>query len=560
MLSYLVSLSNILIFAGDILAKSSHAGSLAVLDFITHQRSGSHSSPTASDPEHKAPIGSHDEIDSEARTGHRDSSGCRGRVYAVRGNHDQMVIQWCAWRDWFEKLKEPLSSPSSLTAGPVFSPAGVDKDPPIYTGTQFLALVESEWEHDRARDPKGTSDPIQWADVARKRAAGTWRAEWWRRIPRPGKRRARKDWQIFSDHYWLAKDMTPAHKECLRSLPLVLHIPSEHVFVVHAGILPSDPHFPPSDMRQPLAHSPYLKSYPNDDFAHNVRSHLTDEVDEDRRVMFSLNELGRGQEVLYYPGRRNRTEERLRTAQEKAILSEIPDNRDPWVLLNMRGVRKKGKVTRSNDKGTPWSQIWNDQIGRCAGFDETSASVSENLHRSSHTSKVLSDVNIERSDRRHRTAVSVSDGLGHENQDEDSEQARLPCEPSTIVYGHAATRGLDVKRWSIGLDTGCLYGRRLTALVLKRSGMDDDEPLDGEEEGNQEDEEDEDDDDRDHVFQNPSRLAYIAAPARPLQVSEKERRQKKRKTWKKRIQFGDDGAGLAAQLVSVKCPKGADYE
>lgn len=142
------------------------------------------------------------------------------------------------------------------------------------------------------------------------------------------------------------RDMTPAHKECLRSLPLVLHIPSEHVFVVHAGILPSDPHFPPSDMRQPLAHSPYLKSYPNDDFAHNVRSHLTDEVDEDRRVMFSLNELGRGQEVLYYPGRRNRTEERLRTAQEKAILSEIPDNRDPWVLLNMRGVRKKGKVTR----------------------------------------------------------------------------------------------------------------------------------------------------------------------------------------------------------------------
>jgi len=42
----------------------------------------------------------------------------------------------------------------------------------------------------------------------------------------------------------------------------------------------------------------------------------------------------------------------------------------------------------------------------------------------------------------------------------------LPCYPSTVVYGHSASRGLDVNRWSIGLDTGCVYKRRLSALVL----------------------------------------------------------------------------------------------
>lgn len=60
----------------------------------------------------------------------------------------------------------------------------------------------------------------------------------------------------------------------------------------------------------------------------------------------------------------------------------------------------------------------------------------------------------------------------------------LPCHPSTVVYGHTASRGLDVHRWTVGLDTGCvrdssiaffvstlmirvqIYGRRLTALIL----------------------------------------------------------------------------------------------
>lgn len=32
----------------------------------------------------------------------------------------------------------------------------------------------------------------------------------------------------------------------------------------------------------------------------------------------------------------------------------------------------------------------------------------------------------------------------------------LPCLPMSVIYGHAAARGLDVKRWSFGLDTGCV--------------------------------------------------------------------------------------------------------
>ena len=73
-------------------------------------------------------------------------------------------------------------------------------------GWEFLALIEAEWQHDRTKDPTGpSSDVEEWVDTARKRAAGTWREEWWRRIPQPGKGRAAKDWIMFGDHYWIAR-------------------------------------------------------------------------------------------------------------------------------------------------------------------------------------------------------------------------------------------------------------------------------------------------------------------------------------------------------------------
>lgn len=44
-------------------------------------------------------------------------------------------------------------------------------------------------------------------------------------------------------------------------------------------------------------------------------------------------------------------------------------------------------------------------------------------------------------------------------------------EPSVVIYGHDSPRGLNLHPWTKGLDSGCVNGNRLTALVLDAWGQ-----------------------------------------------------------------------------------------
>ncbi|KAF8429134.1 Ser/Thr protein phosphatase family protein-like protein [Tirmania nivea] len=53
------------------------------------------------------------------------------------------------------------------------------------------------------------------------------------------------------------------------------------------------------------------------------------------------------------------------------------------------------------------------------------------------------------------------------NGDLGEQELKTP-EGITVVYGHYAAKGLDVRRWTKGMDSNCVRGGRLSALVVKK--------------------------------------------------------------------------------------------
>ena len=274
-------------------------------------------------------------------------------ITGVRGNNDQKVVEWRGWLDWITSLPG---------------------------GKAWLDHLEKVAPSSDANKRK----LLDWMEHQRK-AASKEDKKWWKRIP--------EKWVLFSDHYKVARDMSATEFQYLLDLPLRLYVPSAHVFIVHAGMLASDPQYPYYDKRQPLARVPILMA-----------------TGADTSKKKTKNEV-----------------ESLRKLQDLSLLSLVPQNLIPWVILNIRGV-KKGEVTKKNKKGKPWSDLWNLEMSSCVGYNE---------------------------ELRHGAVVGDSKEISGGKKESEQVPA-LPCYPSTVIYGHAAARGLDLKRWSIGLDSGCV--------------------------------------------------------------------------------------------------------
>jgi len=242
-------------------------------------------------------------------------------------------------------------------------------------GLTWLEQVERKWNESWNEEEE--AELGAWIEQQRCLSSPSSDKKWWKLVP--------KGWKLLGDHYKIARDISDQDFQYLLSLPLRLYVPSAHVFIAHGGVLSSDPRYAMNDKtKQPLARFPTLPG----------RRHFDD---SSKKV------------------------EALRELQDLHILMEIPQNKDPWVTLNMRSIRD-GKVSRASDQGTPWTDMWAKQMKSCVGYGTSFEEDSDGIF-------VL---------KKHYS---------------------LPCYPSTTIYGHAASRGLDIKRWSFGLDTGCVSGR-----------------------------------------------------------------------------------------------------
>ncbi|WRT64939.1 uncharacterized protein IL334_001879 [Kwoniella shivajii] len=301
------------------------------------------------------------------------------RILGVRGNHDQAVIQWRGWMEW----------------------AG---------GEDWEAYIDSLSSGDEDGAIKATAKQgKQWP----------------------------RDWKWKGEHWEIARALPKRLYLYLLDLPLVIHLPSLHSIVVHAGILPLDPLQPSSSPVQPL-------------------------------IQFSnFSTMTKDMDV-----------ESIRNSEEVSLLFDIPQNAVPWNLLNMRGVftkgKKKGKITKSGKKGTPWSDIWSKQMKRCNGIgkwtiDGMGEKQIENINNINEDIENQEDTEVDEVDHPSTTKTKTKrqkPGTPNELQNENSDDQQIGCSPVTVIYGHAAGRGLDIKPFSKGLDTGCVYGRQLTVMVL----------------------------------------------------------------------------------------------
>ncbi|KAK4503074.1 hypothetical protein PRZ48_006501 [Zasmidium cellare] len=186
----------------------------------------------------------------------------------------------------------------------------------------------------------------------------------------------------------LLKQLKPRHIEYLRSMPLMLHIPSlpqaakpthkkdspisEHILVVHAGVVPGVP--------------------------------------------FS--------------------------------------KQDPYYIMNMRSINRRTHVPSalhaSSKNEKPWFDVWgwyNDRIFRKQSLK--------------HFNHALQPTDYE-AEEDNRAWTSLWKNFWGERH------ARP--KPQVVIYGHDSKTGLQIHRWSKGLDSACVGGGKLTALVLNAKG------------------------------------------------------------------------------------------
>ena len=75
--------------------------------------------------------------------------------------------------------------------------------------------------------------------------------------------------------------------------------------------------------------------------------------------------------------------------------------------------------------------------------------------------------NLKKCDRKTLATIRTWDGEGRDlNNPDNPPWYQFYKDSKLIVYGHWAKNGLTIRRNTIGLDSGCVYGGKLSALIL----------------------------------------------------------------------------------------------
>ncbi|KAM0716725.1 hypothetical protein Q7P37_008170 [Cladosporium fusiforme] len=153
------------------------------------------------------------------------------------------------------------------------------------------------------------------------------------------------------------------------------------------------------------------------------------------------------------------------------------ENQDPYFVTNMRSLHAKSHVPSADRAGKrgkkvgrhnkPWRNVWNWYNERLflhkstKGFRKFAQSPAQGaagvaLRGSANTEKPGPWTGMLDTAKSHFNAYTGKAGKGDK--------------PKVVVYGHDAKGGLRIKRWTKGMDSACVGGGKLSALVLNAKG------------------------------------------------------------------------------------------
>nr|POE62269.1 non-structural maintenance of chromosomes element 4 like a [Quercus suber] len=141
------------------------------------------------------------------------------------------------------------------------------------------------------------------------------------------------------------------------------------------------------------------------------------------------------------------------------LVPHVPlTKQDPYFVMNMRSIDHRTHIpsaTRAgkSGRGKPWYEIWNwynDRISHGRSMGDFIRLDEDNKHDAA-SPKAVSGWFI----RLWQAAFGSS---------------RQKISPQVVIYGHDSKAGLQLHQWSKGLDSGCVSGGALTALVLDDQG------------------------------------------------------------------------------------------
>lgn len=230
-------------------------------------------------------------------------------TYAIRGNHDQDVLNW---RKWLSATQTP------------------DEMAAVYQTSEPPADLPTVLKH-------------------------KWRNE----------------------HHQIAATMSADAARWLHGLSLTLHIRSIHTYIVHAGLLPWV--IPKNKNKHATATAASALH------ALQLAADMLADLDfpNEYGISDDTNWLQSTSPSSFEPA----TSASLDASKsgsldpEMAILLSVPQNREPYTLLEMRSLLKSNVVTKSAKKGRPWAPIWNTVMAGCQLLSEEQSTASTNRHK-----------------------------------------------------------------------------------------------------------------------------------------------------------------------------------